>query len=93
MPKQIGDGDRTDFDETRRLLYMALLAKRTKKYNLAGTLVNALKHHHAVDLPVNEIADYVVGVIEGSGGSITELASNEIWVRDQIDRISGQLGD
>ena len=49
MTKTIGDGDRKDFDETRRLLYMALLAGHTKRYNLAGTLVNALKHHHAVD--------------------------------------------
>jgi hypothetical protein len=92
MTKTIGDGDARDFDETRRLLYMALLSNRTKKYNLAGTLVNALKHHHAVDLEINEIADRVVGVIEGQG-DLTELASNELWVRDQIDRITAELGD
>lgn len=90
MAKTIGDGDKTDFDETRRLLYMALLATRTKRYNLAGTLVNALKHHHAVDgLDADEIADHVVSVVEGTGD---DSGSRE-WLQAQIDRISAELGD
>lgn len=83
---------RKDLDETRRLLYMALLRQRTDKYELAATIVNALVHHQGVDVPVNEVADRVIGVIDGIG-DITELASNEMWVRNMIDRISEQLVD
>jgi hypothetical protein len=83
---EIGDSKARDLDETRRLAYMALLANRTKRYNLAGTLVNALKHHHAVDLDADEIADHVVGVLEGGD------ADGETWLRGQIDRITQELG-
>ncbi len=88
MAKTIGDGDKTDFDETRRLLYMALLASRTKRYNLGGTLVNALRHHHAVDLDADEIADRVVGLLEQGPAK----ADDEAWVREQITRITAELG-
>jgi hypothetical protein len=87
MPKQIGDGDRTDFDETRRLLYMALLRQRTEKYELAGTLVNALVHHHAVDVDVSDVVLHVLAVIEDAD------TDSIAWMQDQIDRISEQLGD
>lgn len=88
MARKIGDGDPRDFDETRRLLYMALLRNRTEKYELAGTLVNALVHHHAVDgLTADEAMDHVVAVIEGAGRS----ASTE-WMREQIARITQELG-
>jgi hypothetical protein len=89
MAKTIGTGDKTDFDETRRLLYMALLAGRTKRYNLAGTLVNALKHHHGIaDQGLErKIVDLVNGV------SDEDTADREKWVRHQIDRITAELGD
>jgi hypothetical protein len=90
MAKTIGTGDKTDFDETRRLLYMAALVTRTKRYNLAGTLVNALVHHHAVDdVTADEAAGHVVNVVEGAdpGGA------SEEWLRAQIDRITAELGD
>ena len=91
MAKTIGTGDKTDFDETRRLLYMALLAPRTKRYNLAGTLVNALTHHHAVDdLDADAIADHVVGVLEQQIGTRDD---DEAWLREQISRITTELGD
>ena len=89
MPKQIGDGDRTDFDETRRLLYMALLRQRTEKYELAGTLVNALKHHHNVDADLPEVVCHVLNVIEGLEGDDVSVT----WMYDQIHRINEQLGD
>ena len=90
MTKTIGDGDRTDFDETRRLLYMARLAPRTKKYNLAGTLTNALVHHHAVDdLDADQVADHVVAVLEGGDGE----EDGRAFLREQIRRISAELGD
>lgn len=91
MAKHIGDGDKTDFDETRRLLYMALLVPRTKRYNLAGTLVNALRHHHAVsDLDADEIADHVVDYLESIPGGATQA---EAFLREQISRITAELGD
>ncbi len=90
MAKTIGDGDKTDFDETRRLLYMAALVTRTKRYNLAGTLVNALRHHHAVDdLDTGEITDHVVNVVEGTDADEVSRA----WLQAQIDRITAELGD
>lgn len=92
MAKTISDGDVKDFDETRRLLYMALVASRTKKYNLAGTLVNALKHHHAVDdLSDGEITDHVVAVLEGSDAD--PASDSRAWLQAQIDRITAELGD
>ncbi len=88
MASTIGSGDKTDFDETRRLLYMALLAGRTKHYNLAGTLVNALVHHHAVDLSAAEVADHVVNVL----GPETGDAGSRAWLQEQVDRITAELG-
>lgn len=87
MMKTIGGGDPQDFDEVRRLLYMALLAKRTERYELAGTLVNALVHHHQVDdLHWSEAAENVIAAIEGE-------TSGKAWVHEQIARITGELGD
>ena len=90
MANTIGTGDKTDFDETRRLLYMAQFAQVTKRYNLAGTLVNALVHHHAVDgLDADEVAHHVVNVLEGPDDGEASGA----WLRAQIDRITAELGD
>lgn len=89
MVKKIGDGDPTDFDETRRLLYMALLRSRTEKYELAGTLVNALLHHHAVtddQLSADDITDKVVDAIEGDSRAA-------VFLKQQIRRITVELGD
>ena len=91
MTKTIGTGDVTDFDETRRLLYMALVAGRTKKYNLAGTIINALVHHHAVEgLSAGEVTDHVVNVLEGV--DVENIASSRRWVQAQIDRITAEMG-
>jgi hypothetical protein len=89
MAKTIGTGDKTDFDETRRLLYMAALVGKTKRYNLAGTLTNALIHHHAVDgLNAAEVAQHVVNVVEGTDPDEVSRA----WLQEQIDRITAELG-
>jgi hypothetical protein len=86
----LSDGDPTDFDETRRLLYMALLASRTKKYNLAGTLVNALRHHHGVnDLSAAQVEEHILNVLEGGDGEPASRA----WLLKQVDRITTELGD
>lgn len=81
---ELGESDRKDLDETRRLLYMSLVASRTKRYNLAGTLANAIKHHQGIDIDTNDLLDRVVGAVEGG-----ETA----WVRSQIDRVNDALGD
>lgn len=72
-----------DLDETRRLLYMALVAGRTKRYNLAGTLINALRHHQGVaDAALEE---QVISQVENT------TDASEPWVRDQIARITSEL--
>lgn len=93
-------GSVTDFDETRRLLYMALLANRTKRFNLAATIVNALAHHHLVtDIPVSEIMDHVVNATSGIDNATDTPANAEAraaslaWIRGQVDRITAELGD
>jgi hypothetical protein len=55
-----------DFDETRRLIYMALAAAKTEKYNVVGPLTNALLHHSklAAEIPVDELIDRLVSVVE-----------------------------
>jgi hypothetical protein len=72
-----------DLDETRRLLYMTLVVGKTKKYNLAGTLINALRHHQGVTDA--DLEDKVVAQVEGTG------SDNEGWVREQIARINDEL--
>jgi len=83
---RITDAAARDLDETRRLLYMALLVRQTKKYNLAGTIVNAVKHHQGQDIDTDELIARVVGYVEGTD-------EDDGWVRDQIKRCIDTLGD
>jgi hypothetical protein len=71
-----------DQDETRRLLYMALAVPLTEKYNLVGTLTNALAHHGS-GLDPDEVMRHVIAVVNGGGGD------SEQWVRDRIAEITG----
>jgi hypothetical protein len=77
------DGVRHDRDETRRLLYMAMYVSRTERYNLVGTLVNALAHHGS-GLDPDEIGEHVVAAVEDG-----DLA----WVRAQIARLTAEEND
>jgi hypothetical protein len=87
---RFSDSAARDRDETRRLLYMADLASRTKKYNLAGTLVNALVHHHVDEgLDAGDVARHVVAVLEGGDGE----QAGRAFLLEQIARISRELGD
>lgn len=80
--------DKQDLDETRRLLYMALLRPRSERwYDLAGTLVNALAHHSK--LATAEEAMGHVAKLCGPG----EAAESEAWARALVDRITAELGD
>lgn len=53
-----------DLDETRRLLYGTLAAGRTKRWELVGTLTNALTHHTGLVDDPYELIDYLCGVVE-----------------------------
>lgn len=79
-------------DETRRLLYMALLRPRTEKYELAATLVNALAHHHPdredPEWSPELITDHVVNAIEKTG----EFDISRVWIRRQIQRLTTEPG-
>ena len=66
---------REGLDETRRLLYMALLRSRTEKYELAGWWCASAE----------EIADHVIEVIEG-GEEI-----HRTWLLGQISRMTRKL--
>ena len=61
---------------------MALVTSKTKKYNLAGTLINALRHHQGVTDP--DLEDKVLSQVEGDG-------SDDTWVREQIARVTSEL--
>jgi hypothetical protein len=83
-----------DLDETRRLLYMACVVSLTDKYNLAGTLVNALVHHSGENITAEDAIRHVVTVIENLGGpDDPDCTASWEWVRQQIARITGALGD
>lgn len=74
-----------DRDETRRLLYMALYARRTDRYNLVGTLVNALAHHGS-GLDPDEVGEHVLGAV-GYGDNQEHVS----WLRQQITRLTSEL--
>ena len=71
------DEDRRGLDETRRLLYTAVVAlehDREPSDELRGTIMNSLFHHHP------GISDFV---------SLDDAA----WCQSIIDKISELLGD
>lgn len=75
------EATKRDRDETRRLLYMALYVARTDRYELVGTLVNALVHHGS-GLTADEVGAKVLAAIED--GDTT-------WLREQVDRLTAEL--
>lgn len=85
---EIGDGDARDQDETRRLLYMLRFAPLTDRYNLAGTLLNALVHHSGNgSVSVEDAAHYILRALKNDdpGGTVNA------WVNDQIARMTAEL--
>lgn len=77
------DSQRRDLDETRRLLLMALVADRTKRYNLAGSLINALLYHQKIDADRDQLIDQVVSAVNGEG--------DDTWIWQQIERVNAEL--
>lgn len=84
MTSQPAAGDARDLDETRRLLYMVLAAPRTPHHDLAGTIVNALRHHQGMALDATAILDRTVRALQGDMAAVQ-------WVQDQIEVITGRL--
>ncbi len=65
--KKLTDAERRDLDETRRLLYMVKCMPRTQHYELAGTLINAMRHHQGVSDP--DLEDQVIGALNAGEAS------------------------
>jgi hypothetical protein len=84
MTGQPSAGDARDLDETRRLLYMVLAVPRTPHHDLAGTVVNALKHHQGLPLDAADILDRLARALDG------DKAATQ-WVQDHIAVITGRL--
>ena len=76
-----------DLDETRRLVYMALAARRTERYELAATIVNALAHHGSAVDP-DMAMRHVTAIVTDSP---SETSQSEVWLRAQVDRITTEL--
>jgi hypothetical protein len=75
-----------DLDETRRLAYAILNARRSRDGLVIATLVNALAHHGLAADP-NVAAEHIATVLNAPG-----LApDSEQWLRQQIDRITAEL--
>jgi hypothetical protein len=79
---------RRDLDETRRLLYVALVVGRARQHQgaeLVATIVNALAHHQSA-VAVDEAVTHVAAVMRGGIGS-----ESEHWLEAQIERITREL--
>jgi hypothetical protein len=75
-----------DLDETRRLLYGCLVASRTKRWEVVGTVANALLHHgHNIDIEPSDLLDLLVNVVDGND------ATGKAWINGQVDRITDLL--
>jgi hypothetical protein len=75
--------DHTDLDETRRLLYMAKAAHRTKRYNLVGTLTNALVHHSQLESDADSVISKLIDVVEG-----TAAPGDLAWVDSLVSTLA-----
>jgi hypothetical protein len=75
-----------DLDETRRLLYGCIVASRTKRWEVVGTVANALLHHgHNLDVEPAALLDRLVDVVDGND------AVGKDWLFEQVDRITALL--
>ena len=71
---------------------MALVIGRTKKYNLAGTLINAIRHHQDVDDP--DLEDKVIAYVNRVPGKPGLAgAEDDAWIRGQIQRCIDKLSE
>jgi hypothetical protein len=75
-----------DLDETRRIAYMALLARKTSRHELAATIVNALAHHGMAVDP-EEAEENIRRIVSDGPGDVAE---SEDWLRKIIAQITEQ---
>lgn len=79
--------DARDLDETRRLLYMAMAASVTERYELVGTLTNALKHHVGVSEDTATLFDRLVGLVNDG------RRDDCVWAAKVAVRLTGLLAE
>jgi hypothetical protein len=72
-------GRSKDLDESRRLLYMAMAASRTDRYELVGTITNALAHH-GLGMDPHEVMDLAIATVSGD--------ETTGWAEAQIARLT-----
>jgi hypothetical protein len=76
---------RKDLDETRRVAYMARIARTTGYYELVATVANQLAHH-GPQVPFQEAVAHLATIASGD----TEGESAR-WLQEQIDDITAKL--
>jgi hypothetical protein len=74
-----------DLDETRRLLYGALAASRTRRWELVGTLTNALVHHSGLETDAGETLEKLVDLVEDD--------ANTVWARGLIEKLTTAINE
>jgi hypothetical protein len=76
-----------DLDETRRLLYCAIASRHTKRYQLAGTLMNALLHHQGHDgSAAHVLVRNVINLVDPD-----DTTDADEWADDRIEEITQRL--
>lgn len=83
----MSDDVRRDLDETRRLLYMVKAASLTNRYNLVGTLTNALSHHEGnVGTDPDEAMANLVDAVSGDPDALE-------WVKARLGDLADTLAE
>lgn len=75
---KLTDAQRRDLDETRRLLYMVKCMPGTEHYEIAGTLINAMRHHQGVTDP--DLEDNIIGALNAG--------KRAPWLRTALERLT-----
>lgn len=85
LTEKLDDATRRDLDETRRLLYGAMAAPQTRKWEVVGTLANALLHHSGLsDQDPKDLIDRLVRIVEQQG-------ADDAWLLDLIAEVNARL--
>jgi hypothetical protein len=79
------EAERRGKDETRRLLYMCVMAGKTGSVEVAATLANALVHHHGADR--NAALANLPTVLNGA----TDDSVAYRWMAEQLDKLTAAL--
>jgi hypothetical protein len=88
---QLDDVTRKDLDETRRLLYGALAAGLTRRWELVGTLANALVHHCRLETDAAVTVDRLVELVEDDDGSSSDRDVRRREVFAHIAELTARL--